>query len=76
MKLHEVLKKTQNKSGQNKIQRIPPSIAVKDRPYSLKAEKTADKEEQTESKVGAKWEQTESKVGAKWEQTENKVRAK
>ena len=76
MKLHEVLKKTQNKSGQNKIQRIPPSIAVKDRPYSLKAEKTADKEEQTESKVGAKWEQTESKPRAKWEQTESKVGAK
>ena len=72
MKLHEVLQKTQSKSGQNKIRRLPPSIAVKDRPYSLEVEKT---DSQSESKLGANWEQSESKLGAKWEQSESKLGA-
>ena len=72
MKLHEVLQKTQNKSGQNKIRRLPPSIAVKDRPYSLEVEKT---DSQSESKLGANREQSESKLGANREQSESKLGA-
>jgi hypothetical protein len=75
MKLNEVLQKTQNKSGQNKIRRLPPSIAIKERPYSLEAENKEPSIKNTKNKLGANREQSGSKLGANREQSGSKLGA-